>query len=75
MCCIYSIYTFLYSIHIFLNNIFIYFNAIKCKRLTSIDFGAVHSDRTVVVLLHSLVPDLALSLILPALSRIIHTLL
>ena len=47
MCCIYSIY-----IYIFLNSIFIYFNAIKCKRLTSIDFRAVHSDRTVVVLLH-----------------------
>jgi len=52
MCCIYSIHTFLYSIHIFLSNIFIYFNAIKYKRLTSIDFGAVYSNRTVVVLLH-----------------------
>jgi hypothetical protein len=47
----YSIYTFLYPIHTFLCNIFIS-NSIKCNRLSSIYFGTVNFDRTVVALLH-----------------------
>jgi hypothetical protein len=42
---------------------------LKCKRITSIVFGIVHSYRAVAGLLHnSLVPDLPLSVILSALS-------
>jgi hypothetical protein len=55
MYCIESVYTFLYSTHTVLYNTCIYIylficNAVKGKRLTSIIFGMVHSDRTVVAL-------------------------
>jgi len=50
--CICSIYTFIYTINTFLYNIFTYFWCSENMRLTSIVFGMVHSDRTVVVLLH-----------------------
>ena len=47
----------------------------NCKGHTSIVFGMVHSNRTVVDVLHTLGPDLALSVKLSALSHIVHTLL
>ena len=53
--CIYVhvyIYIYIYPVYAFLCDIFIC-NSIKFKRLTSIDFGTVHSDRIVVVLLHN----------------------
>ena len=48
----------------------------KCKRLTSIVLGTVHSDRTVVVLLHKHFGfwTCTFSVILSALSRIVPTL-
>jgi len=50
--CTYSIYTFLKSIHTLLYNIFIYFKCSNNIILSSIPCGTVHSNRTVVVLLH-----------------------
>jgi len=51
---LYSIYMYcIYSIHTFLYNIFNYFLCNKnYNRFTSTDFGTVHSNRTVVILLH-----------------------
>jgi len=42
-------------------------------RLTSIVFGTVHSDRNVVILQHTSVPDLALHVTVLTLSRIVRS--
>jgi hypothetical protein len=50
---VYTAYLHVYTVYVLFCAIYLFTsNAIKCKRLTSIVFGMVHSDRTVVVLLH-----------------------
>jgi len=69
----FTVYAFLYSIHTFIYNIYLFIrNAIKMYE-TSIVFGTVHSDGTVIVLQHTLVPDLALHVIVLTLSRIVRS--
>ena len=63
--CIYIyiyIHVHVYSKWTFLYNIFIYFQCFK--NVTDSHSSQYSSDKTVVVLLHTLVPDLALSVIL-----------
>jgi hypothetical protein len=78
--CVYTLY-----IHTYVQYIDLFLMQQKCKRLTSIVSGTVHSDRTVIVLLHRLpVSDrwhllqskhVTLPLILSALSQTVRMLL
>jgi len=70
MYCIYSIYISIWYTYISVQCIYLFLMHLKCKTCIH-SFGTVHSDTTLVILLCKqtlLVPGLALSLILSALS-------